>query len=282
MQIAGRSTESSSNVRARLPALKTFFNRRWWWTTLLVLVGIAVLARLGVWQLDRREQRRARNDAIIQQLALPPLALNSTGLPDGLEALKNRLATASGEYDLSRQVALMHQNWTSAPGFHLITPLVIAGASPDGDERLTAVLVDRGWLPAAALPQEHWGLYDVTEPVTVTGYIKLSQTASGARDEVSASIEPRSEWYRVDVASIEGQMPYELLPIFLQEGPPETGDSELPFRSELDRDLSEGNHLSYAIQWFIFAAILAGGYVAFVGKRSEEPPDDAKSTALEK
>jgi len=279
MQTAGRSTGNSSKARARLPALKTFFNRRWWWTTLLVLLGVAVLARLGVWQLDRREQRRARNGAIIQQLALPPLALNSGGLADDLGALKNRQATVSGEYDLSRQVALMHQNWASAPGFHLITPLVIGGANPGGDERPTAVLVDRGWLPAAALPQEHWGLYDITDPVTVTGYIKLSQTFPDAEDEVSALNEPRSEWYRVDVANIGQQVPYKLLPIYLQEAPPETGDSVLPFRGELESDLSEGNHLSYAIQWFIFAAILAGGYVMLVGKRSEEPPGDATSIA---
>jgi cytochrome oxidase assembly protein ShyY1 len=116
--------------------------------------------------------------------------------------------------------------------------------------------------------------------VTVTGYIKLSQTVSGTEGAVVASQRPRSEWYRVDVAQIEEQMPYELLPIYLQEAPPETGDSELPFRSELDSDLSEGNHLSYAIQWFIFAAILAGGYVVFVGKRTEDPPaDEIESTA---
>ena len=280
METTGRSPETTSSARAHLPALRTFFNRRWWWTTLLVLVGVLVLTRLGVWQLDRREQRRSRNEEIVQQLALPPLSLNSAGLPDGFEALKDRQAVASGEYDLTQQVALMHQNWASAPGFHLITPLVIEGGSSKGDGRPLAVLVDRGWLPAAALPQEHWRSYDVTGPMTVTGYIKLPQTAAGGGDVVTTSQLPRSEWYRIDVAQIQEQLPYELLRMYLQEAPPETGDSELPFRSELDSDLSEGNHLSYAIQWFIFAAILAGGYVVFVGKRTHDPTaDEAESMA---
>jgi cytochrome oxidase assembly protein ShyY1 len=72
----------------------------------------------------------------------------------------------------------------------------------------------------------------------------------------------------VDVAAIEAQLPYELLPVYLQEVPSGDGSAELPFTTELDRDLSEGNHFSYAMQWFIFAAILAVGYVYFVGKRA--------------
>jgi len=282
METTERSQGTTSKGRTHLPALKTLFNRRWWWTTLLVVAGVLVLARLGVWQLDRREQRRSRNAEIVRQLALPPLSLNSGDLPADLKGLKDRQAMASGTYDLTQQVALMHQNWSSEPGFHLITPLVFEGGESNDGERPVAVLVDRGWLPAAALPQEYWSSYDVMDPVTVTGTIKLSQTVSNAGDAVTAPQQPHSEWYRVDVAQIEEQMPYQLLPIYLQEAPPEPADSELPFRSELDNDLSEGNHLSYAIQWFIFAAILAGGYIAYVGKRSDDPAtDEAESMGQE-
>jgi surfeit locus 1 family protein len=247
--------------RFRWPAVKTFFNRQWWWTTLLVLAAIGVMARLGVWQLDRREQRRARNADIMQKLALPPIALNDGGLPPDLADLKNRLATARGEYDLARQVALTQQHWNNSPGFHLVAPLVFQGASQ-------AVLVDRGWLPAGELAVENWSQYDVTGSVAVTGYIKLSQTVPGATgDSSQVAGEPKTEWYRVDVAEIQAQMPYELLPVYLQQAPAPDGEVSLPFQSELDNDLSEGSHLSYAIQWFIFATILGVGYVHYVGKR---------------
>jgi surfeit locus 1 family protein len=260
-------TEASASPRFQWPAVTTFFNRRWWWTTLLVLAGIVLLARLGIWQLDRRDQRRARNAEIIAQLALPPISLNDERLPADLGDLKNRLATATGEYDLSRQVALTNQNWATTPGFHLVTPLVLRGGALS-DEHPVAVLVDRGWLPAAQLEEEHWTSYDVAGPVGMTGTIKLSQTAKNADNAGQDSGGPRSEWYRVDVAAIEAQLPYELLPVYLQEVPSGDGSAELPFTTELDRDLSEGNHFSYAMQWFIFAAILAVGYVYFVGKRA--------------
>ena len=41
--------------------LKAMFSGRTLWVTLLVVAAMAVMARLGVWQLERREQRIARN-----------------------------------------------------------------------------------------------------------------------------------------------------------------------------------------------------------------------------
>jgi surfeit locus 1 family protein len=260
VQTTEHPVKAAPASRFQWPALTTFFNRQWWWTTLLVLVALGVLVRLGIWQLDRRDQRRAHNAEIVQQLALPPLSLNDEPLPEDLTALKYRQVTVRGEYDLSGQVALTQQAWNVSPGFHLITPLVIAG----GDQHPTAVLVDRGWLPVAELAPENWSQYDVTGPVELTGYIRLSQTVRGAA-QVSGA--PQTEWYRVDVPAIQAQLPYELLPIYLQQVPPAGGNTALPFRGELEPDLSEGPHLSYAIQWFTFALILGAGYVYFVGKK---------------
>jgi surfeit locus 1 family protein len=266
VQTTERPVKVSPASRFRWPAVTTFFNRQWWWTTLLVLAAMGVLVRLGIWQLDRREQRRVYNAQIIQQLALPPLSLNDEVLPADLTELRNRQATVRGEYDFSGQVALTQQHWNDSPGFHLITPLVIQdeARARSGDQRAAAVLVDRGWLPAGELAPENWSQYDVPGPVDVTGYIKLSQTVDGA---AQASVAPQAEWYRVDVEAIQAQMPYELLPIYLQQVPPVEGSTALPFRGELEPDLSEGPHLSYAIQWFIFTTILGVGYVYFVGKK---------------
>jgi surfeit locus 1 family protein len=85
----------------------------------------------------------------------------------------------------------------------------------------------------------------------------------------------------VDIQAIQAQMPYELLPVyvlesatedvqFLSEGmqsAPDDGDSDLPYRPEPEFDLSNGPHLGYAIQWFIFALILGIVYVSYVRKK---------------
>jgi surfeit locus 1 family protein len=263
-------TEIPSPTRFHLPNVTTFFARQWWWSTLLVLVGVAVLARLGTWQLDRLEQRRTYNSGIIERLALPPLDLTTSSLPADTADLKNRQAIVRGKYDVSRQVALTQQNWMDSPGFHLITPLVFENGILSEGGRPAAILVDRGWLPAAELTAQNWSEFDISESITVTGYIKLSQTRPGSDSISQAANAPQTEWYRVDVAAIGAQLPYELLPIYLQEAPHPEGKTDLPLRSALDSDLSEGNHLSYAIQWFIFATILGGGYIYYVGTRTHE------------
>jgi len=280
MQTAQQTQEARIPTRFHVPGPTTFFSRQWWWTTLLVLLGMAILVRLGFWQLDRLEQRRAYNADITAKLALPPLALNGEDLPADLEGLKNRSATVQGTYDFSQQVALLHQHWMNTPGFHLVTPLVIDDGARSGDLRPRAVLVDRGWLPAGELAQENWAQYDLVGASSVTGYIKLSQSLAGSEDASQTPDAPQAEWYRVDVDAIEAQLPYELLPVYLQEAPPSDGNTKLPFRGELESDLSDGPHLSYAIQWFIFATILVLGYVLFVGKRIDSSRQTVDSRRL--
>ena len=234
--------------------VKLLFSRRWWWVTLIVIVGMGVLARLGVWQLDRLAERRAANEALREQLAAGPISLNDPALePGALTEMAGREATARGQFDFSEQVLLQLQKFEGAPGGHLIAPLRLDG-------REEAVLVDRGWLPEAELAPEKWSQYDVGGAVTVTGTMRLSETARG----VEPPSEPQQTWYRVNVEAIERQLPYEVLPIYLLQSPPRQGNTALPYREAVEVDLSEGPHLSYAIQWFAFTLMLGGGYVYYV------------------
>lgn len=239
--------------------VKALFSRKWWWVTLLVIVMMGVLARLGIWQLDRLEQRRARNAEVIAALEAPPLALGEETLPQDLTTIRDREVVATGRYDFDEQVLLKLQSWQGRAGVHLITPLVL-----DGD---TAVLVDRGWIPDAEAVPENIGAFAEPGTVTVEGYAELTQTLRGGASEPEG---PQAEWYRIDIEGIARQMPYELLPIYVLQAPAPDGNSELPFRSEPEIDLTEGPHLGYAIQWFIFSAGLGIGYVLFVNKSLQE------------
>ena len=239
--------------------LRTLFSRKWWWVTLLVLALMMVLARLGFWQLDRLGQRRANNAIVAAALAASPLDLFGATLPDDLSTLKDRQVTATGEYDLDNQLVLKVQNWDGRAGAHLITPLLLA----DGE---TAVLVDRGWIPEVENNPVDRAKYDVTGPVTVEGYAALSQALLHREAVVPEG--PQTEWYRVDIAAIQPQMPYRLLPIYALQAPED--NQELPYRREPEIDLSEGSHLGYALQWFTFSLGLGIAYVIYVRKNMLE------------
>lgn len=269
LKTKNHSTQTPISRLLRMLPVTAFFNRQWWLSTILVMAAIVVMVRLGFWQLDRLDQRRARNAEVTRQLALPPLLLNDMEeFPADLTRLKNRLAETAGEYDFSRQVALKHQNRMGSPGIHLITPLVFNNGT-------AAVLVDRGWIPQAQASPDQWAQFDEPAQATVTGFIVLSeipaQHVAGAVQPAqgfnSSEVTPQSEWYRVDIAAIQAQLPYHLLPIYIRQSPPNGNTAEYPYRSEPNIQLSDGPHLGYAIQWYIFALILGIGYVRYVRKQ---------------
>lgn len=236
--------------------VQRLFSRRWWWVTLIVLVLMAVLARLGVWQLDRLQQRRAANTLIAESLAAPPFDLNNTAVPQDIAEWDNRLISARGTYDYDQEILLKVQNWGYRAGVNLITPLVL-------DDGQTAVLVNRGWIPDSESAPEARSVFELPGEVEVTGYVALSQELS--REPAATPEGPQSEVYRVDIAAIEPQMPYTLLPFYIVQNP-ENDNEQLPYRLERQIDLSEGSHLAYAVQWFIFSIGLGIAYLVFVSR----------------
>ena len=114
------------------------FSRKWLVATFLVFFGTAFCIRLGIWQLDRLEQRRAFNSQVESMRAAELLDLNTNTSQD-VASMEWRAVTVTGEYDFENQVAIRNQYIGDQYGYHLITPLLYNG---------TAVLVDRGWVPA--------------------------------------------------------------------------------------------------------------------------------------
>lgn len=232
--------------------LRHLFNKRYRLTTLLVILACGVMIRLGFWQLDRLAQRQAFNAEIRQKLNAPPLPLNGKTPVENPEALKFRSATVRGSFDHTQEVALLGQSWQGRAGLHLITPLVIEGSQQ-------AVLVDRGWLPIDASEPEAWRDFATTGPVEITGAIQLSQP----RPHAPPWQKPELKIFRVDIDRLQHQISYPLLPLVIVQAP-KPGQTELPYRSKPDVNLTNGPHLSYAIQWFSFTLILAIGYTGFV------------------
>lgn len=243
--------------------IKALFSRRWWWVTLLVLAGMAVLARLGIWQLDRLEERRVANVQLVQALESPPVELTADFTAPDLNTFKDRLVTAVGEYDFTYQGIIKLKNFQGRSGVYLVVPLVLA----DGE---TAVLVNRGWIPDAMVESylAQIAQPETSETVTVAGYVALSEKLSRGGGNGSPSDD--LAWFRIDVDQIQSQLPYRLLPFYVIEWAEGEEMAEPPLHLPREIDLSEGSHLSYAIQWFIFTLILGGGYLLFVRRSLHE------------
>jgi surfeit locus 1 family protein len=238
-----------------LAVLPKIFNRRWWWTTLLVIAGVIVLIQLGFWQLDRLEQRRTFNRTVAERWRLEPFDVNTNEIPADLSEMEYRRVQASGELDYSNQIVLSNQTRNQAPGVILVTPLVL------DDNR--AILVARGWVPSNRSAPEYWAEYEEPDGQSVVGLIQESQLLPNGNAPTPPDA-PQVEWYTLNIDAIQPQMPYELLPVFILQLPEEGRSlNQLPMRDE-PLTLDEGSHLSYAIQWYMFALIFGVGYIFFI------------------
>jgi len=244
--------------------LRAIFSRRWFLTTILVVAGAALCIRLGIWQLDRLEQRRVFNRQVESMRAEDVLNLNES-IPNDIASMEYRNAIARGEYDFENQVALLNQYHQGLPGYHLLTPLILDIDPPE------IVLVDRGWIPLEGNDSPSgWNRYDEQGKVEVKGVIRLGQVKAqigGIPDPTLTPGQNRLDyWYIANLERISSQLPYPILPVYIQpDVDPNDDQPPIPFQEEIE--LTEGPHLGYAGQWFIFATILLAGYPFYLRKQ---------------
>lgn len=224
----------------------------------LVIGTLAVLGciRLGIWQLDRLSEKREANATVSQRLTKPPIAPEL--MPNDTSQLRHHRVAVSGTFDFDNEIVLTSRVRQGAPGAWILTPL-----RREGND--TAVLVNRGWVysaDGATVELQAW-----REPATasVSGYTERYSGVQGR--PVSSSLNPRAV-HRVDLDSIRQRFPYPVAPYIVvwtdtAAAPPAT---RVPERVGFP-SLGEGSHLSYAVQWFSFAAIGVIGMVAFLRAR---------------
>ncbi|MGH7673477.1 MAG: SURF1 family protein [Gemmatimonadales bacterium] len=208
-------------------------------TAAIVALAIAATCvRLGIWQLDRLAQRRARNAQVAARLALPPLELRGRGV--SADSAGQRRIVARGVYDFARERVRPGRSFDGTPGVALVTPLRLGDGS--------AVLVDRGWVPSPDAYHVDQARYREPDTAVVMGVAVIVPSDGNRRD--------------VNPGRLEDSLPYPLLPFVVRQGGSAPG-AGLPRRWPPPA-LNDGPHLSYAIQWFSFAVIIVVGTVALL------------------
>ncbi|HEY3216596.1 MAG TPA: SURF1 family protein [Candidatus Eisenbacteria bacterium] len=232
---------------------------------LLITLGAALCVRLGFWQLSRWHEKQAINAAVRAAIAAPPILLAAE--PAAPEQVRDRRIEAHGRFDESLQILLGARPRDGAPGIEVVTPLKLDGGQ-------AAVLVNRGWLysadAATARPQE----YPEPGDLRIRGLAEPLPRGLGGpavrvleRDSVTLY---SARW--LDRDTLARLMPYPIAPYVLRQTPG-PGVPSQPVR-RLPRPANEAMHLSYAVQWFVFAVILVVGSCALAwsrGRRSAAP-----------
>lgn len=233
---------------------------------LAVLVMAAVCVRLGFWQLARLREKQALNAGLAAARLAPPLIV--TGELPPLSTARHRTIELRGAFDESRQFLLTGRARAGAPGVEVVTPLRMSGTT-------AAVLVARGWLPAPDAATVRPEEFPEPGERTVRGFVEdLRQGAGGAPLHESGDDRVTlwsARW--LDADSVRARLPYPVADYVVRQSPA-PGVPERPMRSE-PRPYNEAMHVSYAMQWFLFAAILLGGSATLAWSRRRRTPPHA-------
>lgn len=223
---------------------------RWLGYLALTVAFALVCCFLGWWQWDRREQALAAIDRLESNYDRAPVAVT-----DALPALDAfdvdqqwTPVVLEGEY-LVQDELLLRGRWRDGQvGFDVITPF----RTLDG----TVFLVDRGWIDQAEGAEQ-----PITAPSTPEGRTTVVARLRPNEGRIAGRGAPEGQIASVDLPSIAAELgeptytgAYGLL---VTEGGAVPTDVAVAVRPVLD----EGPHLSYSLQWYVFAL---GGFAALV------------------
>jgi surfeit locus 1 family protein len=188
-------------------------------TTTCVLLALG-MARASVWQWQRHIEKQGLIATLKKTLELEPVELQAIADSPLLDsALQWRRVSFSGTYDFEHEVIVRRNRGAQdRAGVHVITPLKL-----EGSERY--VLVDRGFLPLGREGRDFRKRYQT--PLQGTAYGLVKSTMVPKLPKALAFLEPQDPpvgpgkprndlWIRVDIQKIRQQLPYPVLPIYLE------------------------------------------------------------------
>ncbi len=218
------------------------------------LIGVALTANLGAWQLRRAAQKIALQDALESRAKLTALtAPELARTPEQVEPQHYRPVQLRGQWLPRRNVFLENRQMNGRVGFYLVTPLQIEG-------RPEVVLVQRGFVPRDL--RDRTLLPAIVTPagtVEVDGHIapkpsRLYEFAPSTSGLIRQNLD-------LGEFALETGLPLAPLSVLQADSAGNAGDGLLRQWPRPAVDVQK--HYGYAFQWFALSALMAGLYVWF-------------------
>lgn len=222
------------------------------WPTLAAAGLVWLSLELGNWQWRKAEAVAGRAAHQAARAALAPAQLPATGIGDP-SFWVYRPVFAEGQYLAAGQILLDNQVRAGRPGVSVLTPLQLAGS-----ERV--VLVDRGWLPTTGDPRAAMSPPVPDGPQRVAGLAWPAEGRSFALAPDTAAAGGNARWQQLDLARYAKASGRAMQPLVIRLAPAAADGFLRSWPAAASR---EPKHRSYALQWFAFAATIAGLWLIF-------------------
>ena len=267
------------------------------------VIAVILSLRLSYWQYRRHHEKLLYIETLNSRLNEPVVPLSELIAaqkdplkPQGWSETIHRRVSVEGEFDFAHEMVLRNRRYEAFPGVYAITPLKIRGSD-------YYILVSRGFIPLKFSSKEQRAQYQKPNSLSFTGLAQESvpQKFLAPSDPEAGAGHPWVDgWLRVDIPEMEKQLPYKVLPIFVEvmetsdtKGVEEKIISEKGGREDVffiaDKDkrirsdeeipaitypapvfdtvISPGRHKGYIFEWIGIAFLFGAGSIILQLKR---------------
>ena len=221
--------------------------------TVTSLIAAVFCYAMSYWQYQRYAFKLDYFQILERQQALGVQPLSPEDAPNQLYGT----VRVQGELDFENEMVLLNRSKGNTSGVKVVTPVKIAGSD-------LHVLVDRGFLPYHLYHERRYEAWRPNASETIEGIVRPSVTPSfffSPPAKRPGGEEGPGRWVRLEIETMAEQLPYPVLPVYLEQINP-SGDALIYDKTEV---LPASRHLNYAIQWASFATfgILFGLFLQF-------------------
>lgn len=237
--------------------MKVFAIRWLRWLAWFVVATLfaAACVFLANWQFDRREQAVAKIERMLQNYDRTPIdyleieSLSSDSIID----YEWHPVFLEGRYLSEKELLVRNRPIAGTPGFIQLVPFQLTSGE--------IVLLERGWIAADSNLAPAKSFTPSTEFKKISGRVKLSELTPNRESPVGFVTSIKLD----ELAQLlELPLEQEFYLRLIQEQPAEVSLPQPLSKPILD----EGNHLSYAVQWILFA--IMGFFALFWAIRQEQ------------
>lgn len=210
---------------------------------------------LGIWQLDRAEEKQWLLDELQERRQQEGVSLSA--LPEDEDKLASRAVEIEGVYDPGHLFLLDNRVLEGRVGFEVLVPFYVP-------EREITVLVNRGFVPMGRTRSETPDIPPLPEgEQRISGYIYVPEE-NPLIDKSDGNLVGRPPWPIIvqvsNPALLQLELDRELFPYVIRLA--EDDPFALP-RDWRITTMMPHRHWGYAAQWFLMALVVVVAWLAF-------------------
>ncbi len=216
--------------------------------SVVVFILFPVLISLGLWQLDRAEEKREIEANVHQAELKEPLELNGLNVSaqKGLTEQVYRPAVVAGRYDSKHQFLYDNRTHKGKPGYHVLSPFILK-------DNQIGVLVNRGWIPFDGRRDNIQDISIESAEEVIKGVIKLPSESIVLKQSDRLTDKYPQTIQSVALDEISEALKYTFLPVIIELDKMAVNGfvrEWQPYYGTIDK------HNAYAVQWFAMALVL--------------------------